>query len=71
MKENKNKNENDCERNFKEDFSKNYLGELSNSSSQRWTHDYFGELPSDSSWRVVQCIYRNLIVSFREQKAFI
>ena len=31
----KEENENDCEKNFKEDFSKNCLGELSNSSSRR------------------------------------
>ena len=40
------KNENNCERNFKEDFPKNCLGELSNSSSRRLTHDCFRELPS-------------------------
>ena len=52
-------------------FRKNFLGELSNSSSQRRTHDCFRELPSNSPRRVVQCIYRNSIVSFREQKAFV
>ena len=31
----------------------------------------FGELPSNSPRMVVQCIYRNLVVSFREQKAFV
>ena len=54
-----------------EDFSKNCLGELSNSSSRRWTHDCFGEISSNSPRRVVQCIYRNSIVSFREQKSFV
>ena len=67
----KKKNENDCERNFKEDFSKNCLGELSNSSSRRLTHDCFGELPSNSPRRVVQYIYRNSVVSYREQKHFV
>ena len=57
--------------NFKEDFSKNCLGELSNSSSRRQTHDCFRELPSNSPRRVVQYIYRNLVVSFREQKDFV
>ena len=71
MKLKKKKSENDCERNFKEDFPKNCLGELSNSSSRRRTHDGFGELPSNSPRRVVQYIYRNSVVSFREQKAFV
>ena len=30
----------------KEDFSKNFLGELSNSSSRRKTHDCFEKLPA-------------------------
>ena len=47
-------------------FRKNCLGELSNSSSRRRTYDYFGEIFSNSPRRVVQCIYRNLVVSFRE-----
>ena len=38
----------------KEDFPKNHLGELSNSSSRRKTHDFFGELSSNSPRRVVQ-----------------
>ena len=50
---------------------KNCLGELSNSSFQRRTHDCFGELPSNSPRRVVQYIYRNSVVSFREQKPFV
>ena len=54
-----------------EDFPKNCLGELSNSSSRRRTHDCFGEISSNSPWRVVQCIYRNSVVSFQEQKAFV
>ena len=65
------KNENDCERNFKEDFPNNCLGELSNSSSRRLTHDCFGELPSNSPRRVVQYIYRNSVVCFQEQKSFV
>ena len=67
----KRKSENGCERNFKEDFPKNCLGELSNSSSRRRTHDCFGKLPRNSPRRVVQYIYRNSVVSFRGQKAFI
>ena len=53
------------------DFSKNCLGELSNSSSRRRTHDCFGEISSNSPRKVVQCIYRNSVVSFREHKAFV
>ena len=34
-------------------------------------HDYFGALSSNSPRRVVQYIYRILVVSFREQKAFV
>ena len=64
-------NENGCERNFKEDFPKNCLRELSNSSSRRRTYDCFGELPSNSPRRVVQYIYLNSVVSFREQKPFV
>ena len=67
----KEKNENGCERNSKEDFSKNCFGELSNSSSRRRTHDCFGELPSNSPRRVVQYIYRNSVVCFQEQKYFV
>ena len=39
-----NENENGCERNFKEDFSKNCLGEWSNSSSRKLTHDCLGKM---------------------------
>ena len=38
---------------------------------ESWTHDCFGELSINSPRRVVQYIYRNSIVSFREQKAFV
>ena len=50
---------------------KNCLGELSKSSSRRRTRDFFGELLSNSPRRVVQYFYRNSVVSFREQKAFV
>ena len=40
----KRKMKNGCERNFKEDFPKNCLGEWSNSSSRRLTHDCFGKM---------------------------
>ena len=50
---------------------KNFLRELSNSSSQRRTHDCLGEISINLPRRVVQCIYRNLVVSFREQNDFV
>ena len=34
-------------------------------------HDCFGALSSNSPRRVVQCIYQNLVASFREQKDFV
>ena len=34
-------------------------------------HDCFGEISSNSPQRVVQFIYQNSVVSFREQKAFV
>ena len=55
----------------KEDFPKNCLEELSNSSSRRRTHDCFRALSSNSPRRVVQCIYRISVASFREQIAFV
>ena len=64
-------NENGCERNFKEDFSKNCLGELSNSSSRRRTRDCFEGLSSNSPRRVIQYIYQNSVVSLRGQKPFV
>ena len=64
-------NENGCEKNFKEDFSKNFLGEWSNSSSRRRTHDCSEKLSSNSPRRVIQYIYRNSVVCFQEQKAFV
>ena len=63
--------ENCCERNFKEDFPKNCLGEWSSSSSRRRTHDCSVKLSSNFPWRVVQYIYRNSVVYFQEQKAFV
>ena len=54
----------------KEDFPKNFLGELSNISSQRKTHDCFGELPSNSPWRVVQRILTKIGIMFSRTKIF-
>ena len=68
---NEKKSENGCERNFKEDFPKNCLGEWSNNSSRRRTHDCSKKLSSNSPRRVVQYIYRNSVVCFREQKPFV
>ena len=54
----------------KEDFPKNCLGELSNSSSRRKTHDYFRELPSKSPRRVVQRILPKIGIMFSRTKIF-
>ena len=53
-----------------EDFLKNCLGELSNSSSRRKTHDCFGELSSNSPLRVVQQILPKLGIMFSKMKTF-
>ena len=65
-----NKNGNVCERNFKEDFSKNCLGVTSNRSLRMRTMTV-SELSSNSPRRVVQYFYRNSVLSFQEQKAFV
>ena len=70
LKKMKKKNANGCERNFNEDFPKNCLGELSNSSSKRRTHDCFGELPSNSPRKVVQYILPKLGSMFSRTKIF-
>ena len=55
-----------------EDFLKNCLGELSNSSSRRMTHDCFGELFNNSPWRVVQYNFiGKLVLRFQEEKPFV
>ena len=56
--------------NFKEDFPKNCLGELSNSSSRMRTHDCFEESPSNSPRRVVQYILPKLGSMFSRTKTF-
>ena len=54
----------------KEDFSKNFLGDLSNRSSRRKTHDCFRELPINSPKRVVQYILSKLGIMFLRTKTF-
>ena len=54
-----------------EDFPKNCLGGMSNKSLQMRTLTIFGELSSNLPRRVVQHFYRNSVVSFQEQKAFV
>ena len=54
----------------KEDFSKNCLGDMSNSSSRKKTHDCFGELPSNSPRRVVQYISSEIGIMFSRTKIF-
>ena len=71
MTRNEKISENDCERNFKDDFPNNCLGEWSNSSSRRLTHDCSEKGSSNSPRRIVQYIYRNSVVCFQEPKAFV
>ena len=54
----------------KENFPKNYLGELSNNSSRRKTHNCFGELPSNSPRKVVQYILPKFCIMFSRTKTF-
>ena len=65
-----NKNENVCERNsdgrFYEELPWRDVQQITSDED----HDYFGELSNNSPRRVVQYFYRNLVVSFQEQKAF-
>ena len=68
MKENI--NENVCERYFDGRFSEELHWRVIQQITSDEDHDCFGALSSNSPWRVVQYIYRILIVSFREQKDF-
>ena len=54
-----------------EDFSENCVGRRSNRSLQMRTMTVSGSSPTNSTRRVVQYFYRNSVVSFREQKAFV
>ena len=69
MKENK--SENVCERNFKGRFFKELSWRVVQHITSDKDHDCFGALSSNSPQRVVQYIYRILVVSFREQKYFV
>ena len=64
------KNENGCERNFKEDFSKNCFGELSNSSSRRLTHDYFGKITQQFTSEGCPIEFTKLGMMFSRTKTF-
>ena len=66
-----NKNENVCERNFNGRFFKELpWWDVQHITSDE-DHDCFRKLSSNSPRRVVQYFYRNSIVSFQEQKAFV
>ena len=69
MKENK--SENVCERNFEGRFSEELPWRVVQQITSDENHDCFGELSNNSPRRVVQYFYRNSVVSFREQKAFV
>ena len=66
-----NKNEIVCERNFDERFSEELPWRDVQQITSDEDHDCFGELSNNSPWRVVQYFYRNSVVSFQEQKAFV
>ena len=54
-----------------EDFSENWVGRWSNRSLRMRTMTVLESSPTDSTRRVVQYFYRNSVVCFREQKAFV
>ena len=54
-----------------EDFSENWVGRRSNISLLMRTMNVSRSSPTNSTRREVQYFYRNSVVSFREQKAFV
>ena len=66
-----NKNENVFEMNFDGRFYEELSGRDVQQITSDEDHDCFAELSSNSPWRVVQYFYRNSVVSFQEQKAFV
>ena len=67
----KQKNENVYERNFDGRFSKEFPWRDVPQITSDEAHDCFRELSSNSPRRIVQYFYRNSVVSFQEQKAFV
>ena len=67
----KQKNENVCERNFDGRSFEELPGRDVQQITSDEDHDCFGELSNNSPRRVIQYFYRNSIVSFQEQKAFV
>ena len=67
----RNKNENVCERNFDGRFSEELHWRDVQQITSDEDHDCFRELSSNSPRRVVQYFYRNSVVSFQEQQAFV
>ena len=60
-----------CERNFEGRFSEELPWRVVQQITLDEDHDCFEALSSNSPRRVVQYIYRILVVSFREQKTFV
>ena len=60
-----------CERNFDGRFSEELPWRVVQQITSDEDHDCFGEISSNLPHRVVQYFYRNSVVSFREQKAFV
>ena len=52
-------------------FSENWVGRWSNRSLRMRTMTVLESSPINSTLRVVQYFYRNSVVCFREQKAFV
>ena len=70
MKENEIKMKRVVKRNFKEDFSKNCFGELSNSSSRRLTHDCFGKITQKFTSKGCPIEFTELGMMFSRTKTF-
>ena len=67
----RNKNEYVCERNFNGRFFEQLPWRDVQQITLDEDHDCFEELSNNSPQRVVQYFYRNSVVSFQEQKAFV
>ena len=63
--------EHDCERNFDGRFFEELPWRVVQQITLDEDHDCFGTLSNNSTQRVVQYLYRNSVVCFREQKAFV
>ena len=65
------KNEHGCERNSMDDVLENGVRRWSNNYTSEEPMNCSKDSPTHSPRRVVQYFYRNSVVSFQEQKAFV